>query len=228
MRRNRLWWTFPCALLILLGVAASQSSHSSRSLSINGHTGNVTVYQIDGRTYVDLESLVRTGNGSMAFKGDQITLNFPAPDGDSAGSEGKGSADANLSTQFMNASVKTLAILKDWTNTLSYGVQRGVPGDGSRLVVFHDRAGEALRLTTVAASSSSDQDALQLLTNQFNTLSAWSDKLVGERKNMDTGKYSVSADALKNDDTYKKITACTKFLNGMLPSGTYQDDYSCH
>jgi hypothetical protein len=128
----------------------------------------------------------------------------------------------------MIASVKTLAILKDWTNTLSYGVQRGVPGDGSRLVVFHDRAGEALRLTTVATSSASDQDALRLLTNQFNTLSAWSDKLVGERRNMDTGKYSVSADALKNDDTYQKITACTRFLNTMLPSGTYQDDYSCH
>jgi hypothetical protein len=45
---------------------------------------------------------------------------------------------------------------------------------------------------------------------------------------MDTGKYSISADALKNDDTYQKITACTKFLNRMLPSGTYQDDYSCH
>jgi hypothetical protein len=228
MRRNRLWWTFPCALLILLGVAASQSSHSSRSLSINGHTGNVTVYQIDGRTYVDLESLVRTANGSMSFKGDQITLNFPAPDGDSSASAGKGSGDANLSSQFMSASVKTLSVLKDWTNTLSYGVQRGVPGDGSRLVVFHDRASEALHLTAVAASSGSDQDALQLLTNQFNTVSAWSDKLVGERKNMDTGKYSISADALKNDDTYQKITACTKFLNRMLPSGTYQDDYSCH
>jgi hypothetical protein len=228
MRRNRLWWTFPCALLILLGVAASQSSHSNRSLSINGHTGNVTVYQIDGRTYVDLESLVRTANGSMSFKGDQITLSFPAPDGDSAASDGKRSSDANLTAQFMNESVKALSVLKDWTSTLSYGIQRGVPGDGSRLVAFHNRGSEALHLATVAATSGSDQDALQLLKNQFNTISAWSDKLVGERKNMDTGKYSISADALKNDDTYQKITACTKFLNKMLPSGTYHDDYSCH
>lgn len=228
MRRNRLWWTFPCALLILLGVAASQSSHSSRSLSINGHTGNATVYQIDGRTYVDLESLVRVGNGTLSFKGDQITLSFPAPDGDSTRSDHQGSADGNLSTEFMTASVKTVAVLKEWTNTLSYGVQRGVPGDGSRLVVFHDRGSEALRLAAVAASSRADQDALQLLTNQFNTLSAWSDKLVGERRNMDTGKYSISADALKNDDTYQKFTACTGFLNKMLPSGTYQDDSSCH
>lgn len=228
MDRNRLWWTFPCALLILLGVAASQSSHTSRSLSINGHTGNVTIYQIDGRSYVDLESLVRTGNGSMSFKGDQILLTFPGPDGDSIAAHAQGSADGNLTAQFMTASVKTLAILKDWTNTLAYVIQRGVPGDGSRLVAFHDRGSEALHLATVAASSASDHDALQLLTNQFNTVSAWSDKLAGERKNMDTGKYSISADALKNDDTYQKITACTRFLNKMLPSGSYQDDYACH
>jgi hypothetical protein len=75
------------------GVAASQSSHTSRSLSINGHTGNVTIYQIDGRSYVDLESLVCTGNGSMSFNGDQILLSFPSPDGDSMASHGKGSAD---------------------------------------------------------------------------------------------------------------------------------------
>jgi hypothetical protein len=188
----------------------------------------VTVYQIDGRTYVDLESLVRTANGTMSFKGDQITLSFPASDGDSAASDGKGPSDANLTAPFMTESVKTLSVLKDWTNTLATAVQRGVPGDGSRLVIFHNRASEALHLATVAASSGSDQDALQLLTNQFNTVSAWSDKLVGERKNMDTGKYSVSADALKNDDTYQKITACTRFLNNMLPNGTYQDDYTCH
>ena len=40
--------------------------------------------------------------------------------------------------------------------------------------------------------------------------------------------YSISADALKNDDTYQRIIACTKFLNKMFPSGTYQDDYACH
>jgi hypothetical protein len=214
--------------VILLGVAASQSSHTSRSLSVNGHTGNATVYQIDGRTFVDLESLVRVGNGSISFKGDQIMVSFPASDGHSATSDGNGPPDDNLSDEFMTASIKTLSVLKDWTNSLSYGIQRGVPGDGSRLVVFHDRASEALHLATVAASSGSDKDALQLLTNQFNSVSAWSDKLVGERKNLDTGKYSVSADALKNDDAYQKIMACTRFLNGMLPSGTYRDDYSCH
>ncbi len=223
-----LWWTLACAMLILSGIAVSQSGHKSQPLSINGHSGQAIVYQIDGKSYVDLETLVRIANGSMSFNGDQIILSFPGAEVASSGHDAGTSNRQGLSADFMRNAVQTLAIVKDWTNTLTYAVQRGVPGDGSRLVVFHDRAAEALRLSRVAATSDGDQDALQLLTNHFNTVSAWSDKLVSERRNLDTGKYSIDQDALKNDDTYKKINACTRFLSSMLPSGTFQDDNSCH
>jgi len=221
-------WILVCTALVLSGNAAAQSTHKTQTLSINGHSGETIIYQIDGKSYVDLESLIRIGNGSMSFKGDQIILSFPTIDTASSGHESGTASNLNLSAEFMRNAVQTVGILKDWTNTLTYAVQRGVPGDGSRLVVFHDRAGEALRLTRVAASSDADQNALHLLTNHFNTVSAWSDKLVNERRNLDTGKYSISPDALKNDDTYKKINACTRFLSTMLPGGTFQDDYSCH
>lgn len=228
MRKTLWWWAVPCALLIMLAAAMSQTGHSTRSLSVNGHVGEAIIYQIDGKSYVDLESLVRIANGSMAFKGEQITLSFPA--GGSTHTEpGSASADSlGLSTEFRTASVQTLAVIKDWTNTLSHAVQRGVPGDGSRVVIFHDRADQALHLTQVAATSDSDRDALQLLRNHFHTVSAWSDKLIGERKRMDTAKYSIAEDALKNDDTYKKIVACNKFLSKMLPNGAFHDDRSCH
>ena len=65
MRKMLLWWAVPCTLLILLGAAVSQSRHSTHSLSINGRTGEAMVYQIDGKSYVDLESLVHIANGSM-------------------------------------------------------------------------------------------------------------------------------------------------------------------
>ena len=221
-----MYWILACTPLILSGNATSQSAHKTQTLSINGHSGEAIIYQIDGKSYVDLESLVRIGNGSMSFRGDQIILSFPS--NDSSDHDTRASNSAGLSADFMRNAVQTLSVLKDWTNTLTYAAERGVPGDGSRLIVFHDRAGESLRLTRVAALSDADQNALQLLTNHFNTVSAWSDKLVGERRNMDTGKYSISPDALKNDDTYKKISACTRFLSSMLPGGTFQDEYSCH
>jgi hypothetical protein len=228
VRKTLLWWAVPSTLLILFGVGVSQSGHSTRPLSINGHAGEVIVYQIDGKSYVDLESLVRIANGSMAFKGDQITLTFPAAGGASVEPSSVPDNNRGLSTPFMTASVQTLAVIKDWTNTLTYAAQRGVPGDGSRVVVFHDRAAQALHLAQVAATSDSDQDALRLLTNHFQTVSAWSDKLIGERKKMDTAKYSVSEDALKKDETYQKIVGCNKFLSRMLPNGAFHDDSSCH
>jgi len=227
MRKAVWWWVVPCALLVVLAAAVSQTGHGTRSLSVNGHVGDAIVYQIDGKSYVDIESLVRIANGSMSFKGEQITLSLPAAVSSHPEPESTHAGSSRLSSEFMNSSVQTLAVIKEWTNTLSHTVQRGVPGDGSRFVAFHDRADHALRLTQVAATSDSDQEALHLLTNHFHTVSAWSDKLVGERKKMDTAKYSISEDAFKKDETYQKIVACNKFLSKMLPHGTFHNDSSC-
>ena len=228
MRTTAAWWKFALALLTLPGVAASQSSHKTRSLVINGHSGDAIIYQIDGKSFVDLETLVRIGNGSISFSGDQVVLSLPAADS-AVGTAVASRADTpGLSSDFMRDSVQTLAVIKDWTNTLAYAAQHGVPGDGSRVVLFHDRGAEALRLATVSATSDSDHSALQLLTDHFNNVSAWSDKLVRERRSMDTGKYSMSQNALSGDENYQKISKCTKFLGTMLPSGQFQDEYSCH
>jgi len=226
---NLAWRRFAFAFLILLGVAVSQSSHKTRTLVINGHSGDAIIYQIDGKSFVDLESLVRVANGSMSFQSDRIVLTLPsASEKEARPSDTPRAADLSLSAEFMRESVTTLAALKDWTNTLAHAATRGVPGDGSRLVVFHDRAGESLRLSKVAASSSADQSALLLLTNEFNSVSAWNDKLIQERKSMDTGKYSMSENALSTDQNYQKIMDCGKFLGTMIPSGQFQDDYACH
>jgi hypothetical protein len=218
--------TLVASLFLLATIAVAQGNQKTQTLSINGRAGEATIYQMGGKTYVDLESLVRIANGTMSFQGDRIVLHLPAGEMDLNASPEPSSP--NLSQDFMRASLQTVTVLKDWTNTLAYGIQRGVPGDGSRMVVFHDRAADALRLAKVAAISNTDQDALQLLTNQFNTVSAWSDKLIGERKRMDTAKYSLTPDSLKNDENYQKISACTAFLSTMLSSGAFQDDYSCH
>jgi len=227
--RNSLWWRFALAFLILLGVAASQSNHRSRLLVINGHSGDAIIYEIDGKSFVDLESLVRIANGSISFHNLEIHLTLPpTSETTSPLPDTSHSTHAGLSSEFMREAVQALTAMKDWTNTLAYAATRGVPGDGSRLVVFHDRAAEAIRLTKVAASSNDDQSALLLLTSEFNTVGGWNDKLIRERKSMDTGKYSMSENALSADHTYQKITDCGKFLNTMIPSGRFQDDYVCH
>jgi hypothetical protein len=213
--------------IILTGIAAAQSQYQQKTLVVNGHTGDAMVYQIEGKSYVDLESLVRIANGSLSFNGGKIILTVPA-----AGSEAQAGpvdqAAPGMSDNFIRAALQDVATIKEWTNTVAYAVQRGVPGDGSRLVAFHDRAADQLRLAKVAAANDSDQNALRLLTNHFNLMNNWNDKLVAERKRMDTGKYSIDPNALANDESYQKITGCSRFLNSMLPNGHFHDDRVCN
>jgi hypothetical protein len=227
MRSNDKYLSLAAIAILMTGVASAQSKYTQKTLVINGHSGDAMVYQIDGKSYVDLESIVRIANGSLGFNGDRIVLTVPGG-GDAQPHQADHQASAGLSNDFVRAALQDVATIKEWSNTLAFAIQRGVPGDGSRLVAFHDRAADQLRLAKVAAANDSDQNALRLLTNHFNLISSWNDKLVGERKRMDTGKYSIDANALANDETYQKITGCSKFLNAMLPSGQFHDDRVCN
>jgi hypothetical protein len=54
--------------------AASQAVQQSRTLIINGQSGQVSVLQMNGGSFVDLEALAELANGSLGFHGDQIVL----------------------------------------------------------------------------------------------------------------------------------------------------------
>jgi len=222
-------WKVALTLVLLARPAVSQSSHKLRAIEINGHNGEAIVYHIDGKSFIELESLVRIGNGFISFQNDQIVLTLP-PASDSANHHGSEAmkSNAGMSSEFMKAAVQDVAIIKDWTNVMAYAVQRGTPGDGARLQVFRDRATEGLRLAKVSVNSESDHSAHILLANLFDAVSGWTDKLVRERSSMDTGKYSMTENALSKDESYRKISTCTTFLGNMLPGGHFQDDSSCH
>jgi hypothetical protein len=127
----------------------------------------------------------------------------------------------------MNAAVEGLGMLRQWRETMAYGITRGVPGDGSRMAISQNKAGEQLRLIKVAATTEGDQSAYALVAKDFTNVNDWYNHLVQGRKNMDTGNYSMSADALSNDPQYQKILKCSDFLGRMIPSGTFSDDGSC-
>jgi len=199
-------------------------------LTINGHSAKVTIYRVQGKSFIDLETLVRTANGTVSLKGDEIILTLPAAGAASAQTSAPQSGppqSEGMTKGFMSAAVQGLALIKNWQTTMADAIQRGVPGDGSRLVVLHDRAAEGLRLAQVQAHNPSDENALQLLTNHFNQVDSWKRRLVDARRSMSTANYSASPDALQNDPEYQKIASCSQFLATMLPSGEYQDNASC-
>jgi uncharacterized protein YigA (DUF484 family) len=80
-----------------------------------------------------------------------------------------------------------------------------------------------LSLASVAASTDSDHQALQLLSNQFDNMQRLSDKIVTARENMNY----VAPNALKNDPLYQQVLDCGRSLASMTSHGQFQDDGSC-
>jgi hypothetical protein len=213
------------------GVALAQASQQQRTLVVNGQSGAATIVQINGRSYIDLETLARIANGSLAFQGNQIVLTIPSSSADVPAMvpADRQPTAPGLSIDFMKAAIQDLATIKEWYSTLAYAIQRGVPGDGSRVFIYRDKAAQGLKLATVAASNDSDQSALQLLTTHFNNVQRWGNTLVESRKSLGTANYSMSPSALNDDPLYQTITRCSQFLATMLAGGKFEDDgSSCH
>ncbi len=218
------------ALLTMSWCARAQAKQQGETLEINGQTGQAAVVHIDGRTYVDLESLAHIANGSVSFKGNRIVLDLPP----STASIAAGVAppaqtdDAALSRDFMRAGMETIALMREWASPLANAVQNGYPVTENWVANYREQAAHGLRLASMAAATDADRRALQLLTNEFEAVRGWSNKLVEARRTMNAGQYSVSANALRDDPLSQKIVACGHFLAPMLASGSMQDDPSCH
>ena len=64
----------------------------------------------------------------------------------------------------------------------------GLAVDGSWAQIYRDRAQAILEQATVAASTNSDHNALQLLSTQFANLAKWESVVVAERQNHNGGQ----------------------------------------
>jgi hypothetical protein len=217
-------------LLVASGMAFAQVEHQSRTLLVNGHSGQAAVIQENGRAYVDLEALAQIANGSLSFNANRIVLTLPPATVSTPSSvDSPNPAEASgLSREFMKAGIEEIALIREWGSPVGNAVQNGYPLKEEWVARYREQAASGLRLASVAASTNADRNALQLLTNEFEGVRDWSNKLVEAGKSMDTAKYSMSENAVRNDPQSQKLITCWRFLASMLGSGSFQDDSSCH
>jgi len=214
-------------LVLLLAAQAllAQAAHPKATLVINGQSGQAAVIQQNGRTFVDVAALAQIANGSLSFKGNTISLTVPSG---SSSAPAAPADDAALSRGFMKAGIEVMASLREWGAAVAYAIQHGYPVQEQWAANYQAQAANALRMASVAASTTGDKNAQQLLSNEFDGVRQWSDRLVKESQNMETAKYSMSPDALRQEPQSQKLIACWRFLGSMLGSGSFQDDDSCH
>lgn len=212
-------------LTSLLAIICTRAMPQKHILTMAGHPGELPVIEIDGRSYVEIEGLARLANGSLSFKGPQILLTLP-----SSGSNGQTAAVAasqpiatGFTKEFLKAAIEQMSAIREWRSTLINAVQRGFPVTEDWTATFSSRAQQGLRLVSVAASSESDRNAVQLLTNEFNNMKALSGRFVEANRS----RTYIPTDALDNDPLDQRILNCGHALAAMAANNQFTDDGSC-
>ena len=212
----------------------SQTEQRISGLAIEGRAGRAEVIQMGGRSYVDLRSLVEMTGATMSVKSGLIVLTLPLADSHGSNPEvsealGASSSDEHaLSRDFTRAGIEAIATMREWATTLAYAIENNYQVTEDWAAKYREETQHDVRLASTAASSDADHKAMQLLTNEFEAVRAWSEKLVQARKSMDTAKYAMSAGTLRTEESSQKIITCGHFLASMLGSSSYKDDPSCH
>lgn len=219
-------WLMLATLLAVCAVAPAFAQQQAGALLVQGRAGQAAVIQINGRAFVDVEGLAQITNGSLSFERDRILLTLPAADAGAAPGEAP-PARAGFSQAFMNAAIEAIASMREWGSSLVVAIQNGYPV-GNAMTVYRGRAADRVRLASAAVTTEADRGGLELLSNEFKNVQAWSDKLVAAQKSMNAGNLTMSEDALQSDPMFQGIVRCGQFLGPMLASGALQDDPACH
>jgi hypothetical protein len=239
-------------VLALAGVLFAQSTPTkNKILVVNGKSAGPVVRQIDGRSYVDIETLAQVTNGVVTIERHRIVVTIPASDSGSTASAAPANpapadaapapADASaaparaapaqppqgLSRDFASAAIASLAEMREMRGAVRAMITYGLAVSDTWTQDDQGRVMTGIRQAEVAATTEDDLHALQLLENEADKLASWADSVFAARQALN-GATTVDPNALQNDPALAKIRSCGQFLNAMLVSGAFADDPSCH
>lgn len=203
-----------------------QAAPQNRTLVLTGHPGELSVVEMSGRSYVDIEALARLANGTLSFRGNQIVLTLPTagasapPTYPETGQPG----GSGFSKEFLKAGLEEMVVIREWRSALINAIRQGYPVTEDGVGPFRAQAQQNLRLVSLAASTESDRNAAQLLSNEFNNMKKLTDRFVEANKS----RTYVSPNALESDPLDQKILNCAHSLAAMASNNQFVDDGSCH
>lgn len=212
-------------VLLLSMVVLALAAPSNRTLILSGHSGEIPVIDLKGRSYIEIEAFTRLAGGSLRFKGSQIELTLPSSADAQATASPVPAHDGTtgFSKDFVKAGIEEMSVIREWRSALKNAVQQGYPITQEWADHYRALAQKSLGLVSVAASTESDQNALRLLTNEFNNMNTLSEQYLKTSKS----QTYVSPDALNNDPLDQKILNCAHSLVTMVTNNQFVDNGSC-
>ena len=216
---------YPALVLALSGTLFAQSTN--KILVVNGKTAGAGVRQINGRLYVDLEALAQATNAVFTVEPRRVVLNIPPSDAGAVATDDSAQNSQRLSRDFSSAAISALAAMREWLVAFRAMILYGLAVSETWVQAYHQQSMDALQQASVVASTEADKNALQLLRNEADMMTAWAQQVEADRQQLN-GEKTVDPNALKDDTTLAKIQKCSQFLNSMVLSGSFNDDSSCH
>ena len=226
MKKSLLYASLALWLCIFAAsFSLSPAAQGTRTLIVNGEPSHVTIMQLNGRFYADLEALSHAVNASLTFSGNQISLTLPSNAGGApaAASTTSGQDSSTLSRGFLRAAIEAMSSMREWHSALATAIQNQYPISESWLANSRNEANVNLRLASASAANDADRHAVQLLNNVFNNMKRLSDQYVAQAQS----HTYISPDSLQNDSLDQRIVNCGHSLAAMAASGQFQDDGSC-
>ena len=200
----------------------AQAPQQSGTLVIAGHSGQAPIVQINGKSYVDIESLARLTHGSLSFQHTQITLALPGSP--STNTPAAKTPPTGFSSGFLKAAIEVMTEIREWRVAIVNAVQTNNPVEEIWVSRFNRAARSKLALASAAIETDTDRKAFQLVTNGFNNMQQLSDKYVQRRNN----HQYTPPDSFDNDSLDQKILSCAQGLAALAVNNQFQDVPACH
>jgi hypothetical protein len=244
-------------VLALAGVLFAQSA-PNKILVVNGKSAGPVVRQIDGRSYVDIETLVEVMNAVVTIERHRIVLTIPTHASDSEATAGAAPADAPAANAPADAPTADAppsdapaeaprpvplpqGLSRDFASAAiaNLGEMREMRGAIRAMITYglavsdtlaQDNQGRVMTGLRQAEVAATTEDDQRALQLLQNE----ADKLaswansVFAARLVFNGAMTADPNALQNDPAPAKIQSCGQFLNAMLVSGAFADDPSCH
>ena len=165
--RSRLTLFLALAFFLSLPVLVKLfAAPQNRTVVLAGHPGELTVMEMGGRYYVDIEALTQLANGSLSFKGNQMVLTLsPATSTPAINSEASPPATPGFSKDFLKAGIEEMSVIREWRSALTNAVRQGYPvrllnNEFNNMKKLSDRFVEANQSRTYVPPTALDNDPL--------------------------------------------------------------------
>jgi hypothetical protein len=213
--------TILIALPMLPTGASAQTPQKGSKFTIAGHAGEAQLIQINGKSYVDVETLALLTKGTLSFKANEtiLTLHAATPEAQAAAPPVK----PGLSRAFIQAGVEEISVIREWRTAIVNAVQTNTPLAEDWIAARHRLAEKNLALASAAVSSDDDRSAYPLLSAEFNNMQKLSELYLAFRNQ---NKF-ISPENFGNSPLEEQILSCAQGLASMTEKREFQDQAAC-